>query len=199
METFEFKPALLAPVHQLDVSDQGLCLRKQGVEMNIAFADISQVRYWSMRAQSVNYHGLEFETADRRKIYLRQNISAGAGENDPLRIQYRAMMAVCLRKLAVARPDLQIQLGQKRMLQWVWLAIGLSCLIFAGGMLVILLADRGSRLMDVILPLGLMAVFGGYISWSFGPFRPPLFLAPEHIVSVLEPDDKNDQSVNSVS
>ena len=53
------------------------------------------------------------------------------------------------------------------------------CLRHAGApdAAVALIADRGNDLEEVMLPLGLMGVFGAFLSWSFRPTKPPVTLS----------------------
>jgi len=169
------------------VSTEGVSVTTSDATESFKWAEVNGVRYWAMAAGKAGFQGLDFSLADNRKLDLRiTDPEPRVVDADDL--SYMKMLVACLRELATQRPDLSVEIGNKKSVQWALFLIGVVCIGFALALVFFALAEgRNSRLEAALLPIGMMMLFGGAIAWNFHPFSPPVMLESDAILRMLEP------------
>ena len=194
-ETFEYKPAPLAPTNLVEVGDYTLALTKSGKRTELAWNAMKSVRYWSMslRSHSMEFLGLDFESTSGKPINLRVNIPMEAPADDGNRVGFRQMLRACLREATKNNPDIQIIVGQKKNVLWAMFGIGLVCVLFALGLpLSAWIMEENDVLERAFAPILVMLAFGAGVMWMFHPFSPPVILSAERVQELLgdaEPEE----------
>ncbi|MAI89152.1 MAG: hypothetical protein CBB65_01545 [Hyphomonadaceae bacterium TMED5] len=177
MDSLTYKPSSLSSEITAELDDAGLTLTGNGSSKRIEWASLKSARYWTMRMQAMHFEGLQLISDDDQKVELNLNTPLGSVGQDSRQLQFLTFLENILASLESQRPDMRIAYGQPSRNRWIYFILGLACLIFTVGMAVALLADRGNDLEEVMLPLGLMGLFGAFLSWSFRPTKPPVTLS----------------------
>lgn len=171
METFEFKPAALSQTQTVSWDNASVRLEAGGKAETINWADIASVRYWTMRFRAIDYYGVILKSADNRSIALNINVPLEAGTQDPFVLSYYHMLESMFHALREVQPDLSVDYGQPPKYEWMYFGIGLLSLAFSLFMLFFLIVEESDKLMQAGVPVGVMALFGGFLMWSFRPGR----------------------------
>ena len=187
-ETFEYKPAPLAPTNLVEVGEYTLALTKSGKRTELPWNAMKSVRYWSMSLPShgMEFLGLDFENMSGKPIQLRINIPMKAPADDGYRVGFRQMLRACLRQATVQNPGIQIIVGQKKNLLWAMFGIGLVCVLFSLGLpLSAWIMEENGVLERALVPILVMLAFGAGVMWMFNPFTPPIILSAERVQEML--------------
>lgn len=185
-QSFRYKPALFASHHTIIVSDAGITREKDGTSDIAAWQDISSIRYSVIGTHLGESHAIKFVLRNGRKLSINRN-DLDERFDDESDVAYRQMFLAVLKGLVAHRPDLRLDLGQNKTVQWILFSLGLVCLLFAVAIVVLAWMDgKSSRLQTAIVPIGLMLVFGGGVAWNFHPFRAPIQLDPSLLIDKLK-------------
>lgn len=186
-ESFEYQPALLAKTQRVTVEGHQIALTNGDDETIMSYADVEMVRYWSMSVKSSYFQGLDFRSADGCELNLRLTMGRHAPKTDPDHVEFRKAMVATLKAYATARPDAQIELGQKKGMKWAYFLIGCASALFALGMVAAGLSGgiRSSKFEDAIAPILILAMFGATLIWSYNPFKKPVTMSAQVALALI--------------
>ena len=193
MSRFEYKAAALSSPQTVVWDNEGISLSKGDETTRLAWADIVSARYWTMRLKTIDYYGFALKSSDGDSIELNLNIAMGTHASDPLLTRYFSMLQGVSVRLKACLPDLRVDYGQAPKFAWAYFGIGAVCLAFALFMLYFLITDVPDRLAQAAPPVGIMAVFGAFLSWSFRPGRPTVTLSMDGMAELAHLKANPDQ------
>lgn len=121
-----------------------------------------------------------------RRIVL--NTGMGGMEDD--RAQFAALAAAIFRSLADTRPDAEVEVGEYGAARLAMLAAGLAALAGGLGLLIAVALTAADRLAEAAVPIAVLILFGGAISWGNRPWRPRPKLAARTMAEVVEGLDR---------
>ena len=183
---FTYKPAALSAEQTVKVDPDGITLQIANETRQLSFDRLKAVNYWSLRTRGMEFRGLEFETVERKRLFVRMNLAANGISSEEDKAGFEAMISTLLEHFARARPDLPITLGQRPVWRWLWFAMGLATLVMGAGILALALMDgRMERLGSALVPIVLLVLFGAGMSYGFFPLRPSPRLSPEAVLRRL--------------
>ncbi|MAS07833.1 MAG: hypothetical protein CL534_24540 [Ahrensia sp.] len=174
---FGYKPALLVGRQFVEFTDTHLvCTDSEGSEKwRLAPADIERLAFVEHRIRGARMSRLDFLTKDRAATRsLGCNSTAADPGSDPDYLAFRDTVAAFLDRLATARPNLPVTIGEYgRARLWIFL-IGVVAALFALGISFGALAGgRGDALAgEALVPVAALLLFGLYFAWSNAPWRP---------------------------
>ncbi len=188
---FEFKPAPLSSLRQIELHPEGVTERVDGEIRTISYDDLIHVRFWTISAQRIEFTGLDLTSGTGEIIEIRMNFPHQMPENDPTFLAFKHMLVRVLEEVHAARPELKVELGSKGWVRWSIFLMGAGLLLF--GLVVGLMVMLGSpnRLGEAALPLGLSVLLGAFLSFSFWPLGANVSVDAPRIIEALRgtPDD----------
>lgn len=176
--------SLIQSDRRIEISSETISLTEKGNTQSMRLRDIRHVRYWMLRAQGHEFSGFDFTGADGTVLNLHNRVLFGeAGEREARQLNDEFVLAV-LKAFDEARPDLQLELGNRGWVRWSLFAIGVASLAFSIAALWLALEQgRGERLWAAAMPIGLLLLIGGALSWSNRPWQKKLKVFPRDLLS----------------
>lgn len=186
-QTFEYKPALFSKMHKVSIEDDQMTLTQGDDTKLLSYDNVKSVRYWSMTVKGSYFQGLDFTSKDGRDFNIRKTLGRHAERSHPEHVEFRKTMVATLKAFATARPEAEIELGQKKGMKWAFFLIGCASALFALGMVAAGLFGgiRPSKFADAIAPILIMLMFAATLIWSYNPFKKPVTMSAQVALALI--------------
>ncbi len=172
MREYQFKPAPLRDVMHFHLDDDNLrqLTRDGQAEWQLPLQDVQAVRYVHHRINGLSFWRLDIKARDGGLFRVSENQGA-EGISDPQ--AQNLLQDLCL-TLSKHHPDLQITIGEYGRARLAIFAIGIMSLIFALGLVAVALWTglAPNRFVAASVPVLLLLLFGGVVSYSNRPGQP---------------------------
>lgn len=120
----------------------------------------------------------------------RISINSAVGGMDEDRAEFAALAAAVCRELAEARPDAGVEVGEYGVSRLVMLGIGLVCLVGGAGLLVASAISSPARIAEAAVPIGVLLLVGGALTWGNRPGRTRRELPASKMAEAIEKLDR---------
>jgi len=186
---FAYKPALLVARRTFDVAAEAVTAYDGAgqVAWRLAWAEIAQAAFVEHKLRGMRMRRLDLIGTDGSRRSIGYNGGAGAPHLDPEGVAHLRLIAAVLDRIAAARPDLSVGVGEHGRARWAIFATGAVSLAAAAGIggaaLVSGLSER--RMAEAAVPLGLLALFGVALILANAPWRTRPRIAPAILAEVL--------------
>lgn len=170
MESFAFKPALLRGEVEYQLDDTGL--HSDGAQI-IAWHNVQGAAYVETNVNSMLFRRLDLTPTKGDLISLSVTTGPANPPTDPDAIAFLQLAAACLDRLASAKPDMLVAVGEYGRARKAMFAIGVIS-VLSTVIIVALAAFTGissNRWAEGMVPIGILLLFGLGISWTFSPWR----------------------------
>ncbi len=173
MNEATFKPAVLARAKTYRL--QGGVLSEIGIDgpkWELPLADVEYAAYVDAVFRKIRMTRLDLHQGDTcRSIRLGQPAAGWIGDPDTQKFLTLAR-DICA-GLEAAQPGTKITQGEYGRARWIMFIMGVITLVFSIGILalVIITGVPSQKLWAGMVPMGLMFLFGGYISYLSFPWR----------------------------
>lgn len=172
---FSFKPALLRAPQTVVVDAAGVSLAtSQGKrDWQLAWRNIGEVAlvdFGARRMQISRFDLIDSRTLKRHAISC--TVSSGTTQTSEDFGAYAAAKRDVLKRLADVDPAIPVTIGEYGGARLAGFLVGIACVLAAIVIgFVALAAGRSSSVAGAAIPLLIMLVFGGAVSWAYAPWR----------------------------
>lgn len=167
-EVFTFRPAPLRAAQDWRLDGNTLTFPRGSYDL----AEVEDAVFVDSRIQFMRLRRLDL-TGPAGLCRIAINTRLGLSADDPNRAAHRALCQAVARQLAKRAPDPPVKLGETGGMRILWFCIGMMALVFSFGLGAAALATGVSsdRLAGMVVPLLVLALFGGVIVWRHALWR----------------------------
>jgi len=179
METYSFKPALLAARREYAVSETQIICRTsdRDEEWRVLLDEVDHVSFSEHYARSVRFWRLDLQANGvRRSISLTTGI--GAPPDDPDCRAFLDLVDAVAAAMDAAQPGFQAGLGEFGRIRKIWFGLGVISALCGTTVLAVAIADGVSldRLLVASIGLGFLIVMGLMLMRAYNPWKKPRLL-----------------------
>lgn len=173
---FSFKPALLRAPQTVVVDAGGVSLESsegQG-HWRLQWRDVAEVALVDFGARGMQisrFDLIEAGTMKRRSISC--TVASGTTQASEDFVAYAAAKRSVLQRLAQVDPAIPVTIGEHGRARLAGFLIGMACVVAAVviGFVALAAGRSGAVGGEAMIPLLMMLVFGGAVSWAYAPWR----------------------------
>jgi hypothetical protein len=187
-ERFEYKAAPIGKERALLVGDElARMLDSSGQELaRVRYGEVLAARFVESRTRYGVSRRLDLDSGGTI-FRVPMGVNAGSEPSqEPLASFYRGCAAV-LTRVAQARPELEVELGESKAIRWVYFVLGLLAVALGLGLPIAALATgvAGDKVAGALIPSLLLLLIGALLTSSNRPGKPLPRVSVERLAGTL--------------